>query len=271
MKQTIFAAGLIVFAWAAFGQSSDKPMFEAASVKPAPPPTGMGLMVRMGGDAGRINWNNVALKDMIAQAYDVKDFQISGPEWLRSARFDVVATMPEGTTPEQRRLMLQNLLAERFQLSTHRESKDMQIFALVVTKGGPKIKPSEVQVEAKGGRMMFGPEGLECKQMAMSGLAQMLARQMARPVLDMTELKGVYDFKLKYTMDEGMRGNMMAGMPPPPPRPDGGGEKAEARGQENGPSIFAAVQEQLGLKLEARKGPMDILVVDHAEKVPTEN
>ena len=124
---------------------------------------------------------------------------------------------------------------------------------------------------AEGGRMMFGPEGLDCKQMSMTGLAQMLSRQMARPVLDMTELKGVYDFKLKYTQDENMRANMMAGMPPPPPRPDGGGERGERPAQENGPSVFAAVQEQLGLKLEARKGPMEMLVVDRAEKVPTEN
>lgn len=276
MKQTIFAAGLIAFGCGVgLGQSDPpRPTFEVASVKPAPPPTGMGLMIRMGGDKGRINYSNVSIRDVMTQAYAVKDYQIVGPDWLKSARYDIVATMPEDTPRDQVRLMMQALLADRFHLVIHRETKELPTYALTVGKNGPKLKEAEIAAgpDGKNGRMMMRPGHLEGKGFAMPQFAELLARQLGRPVLDMTELTGNYDFTLEFTPDENQRMAMMGGMPPPMHPPEGaGGGRAEMRAPEGGPSIFAAVQEQLGLKLESRKGPVETLVVDQAEKVPTEN
>jgi uncharacterized protein (TIGR03435 family) len=272
MKQAIVAAGLCVITnGAAFAQSATPaPAFEVASVKMAPPPDGMRLRVSLGGDAGRINYENVTIKDVMKEAYQVKDFQIAGPDWFNSVRYNIVAKIPEGSSREQVRRMLQALLAERFQLAFHRETKEVPVYALVVGKNGPKLKLSEAP-EAQSNRMMMRMGGgLEARGMSMARFVDMLSRQVSRPVIDMTELKGNYDFTLKYTLDESQRRAMMGGMPVPMVKaePAAAAPPPDAEGS---PSIFAAVQEQLGLKLEARKGPVETLVIDRAEKVPTEN
>jgi uncharacterized protein (TIGR03435 family) len=136
--------------------------------------------------------------------------------------------------------MLQALLSERFKLAIHRESKERTVYELVVGKNGPKLH----EVEAGPGHSNGGHGSLSAQKMSMSHLADSLSRIVDLPVLDMTGLKGAFDIELKWAPD---------------------GDDA------NGPSIFTAVQEQLGLKLEQRKGPMEIIVVDHAERVPTEN
>ena len=165
--------------------------------------------------------------------------------------------------------MFQTLLADRFQLKLHRETKELPIYALLVGKNGPKLKPAESQ-EGPNGRMMMRPGHFEGSKFAMSSLADMLSRFVSRPVVDMTELKGIFDFTLNFAPDENMR--MMGGMPPPPGvHPEGGGEGRSPNANADSPTLFVALQEQLGLKLEARKGPLEILVIDHAEKVPTEN
>lgn len=267
-----------------FGQSTATPQFEVASVKPAPPPTGGRIMMRMASDAGRLDWANVTLKACIAAAYRIKEYQISGPDWLTSERYNLVAKLPEGASSGQVPEMLQALLAERFKLKLHRDTKEQPIYALVVAKNGPKMKesdPSDAPPRAPGGpgvgpggpgmrgRMMFRPGQLEAKQMALPDFAELLARFVDRTVLDMTELKGLYDFKLDYTPDPRVMQKMIAGagMPPGGPPPGAGGEAPA----ESGPSIFTAVQEQLGLKLDGRKAPVELLVIDHVEKVPTEN
>jgi len=281
MKRIFPAATLMaVLAARAFCQSAT-PQFEVASVKEAPPPTGNGIRVRMGGDAGRLDYANVTLRDCIRIAYRVKEYQISGPDWLSAQRYDLVAKLPEGASRDQVPEMLQALLADRFKLKVHRDTKEQPIYALVVAKNGPKIKQSDPNEGPPGGAvppgapggprgmMQIGRGSLQAKQMTVSNFADLLARIVDRPIVDMTELKGNYDFKLEYTPDPRVMQKMMmgAGMPPGGPPP---GAAAEGP-SESGPSIFTAVQEQLGLKLDGRKAPIELLVIDSVEKVPTEN
>jgi uncharacterized protein (TIGR03435 family) len=276
----------------AFSQSNGKrPEFEVVSIKPAPPQKGPGMRIMMGGDPGRVNQSNISIRDMIRQAYQVKDYQISGPDWLNSERFDVVATIPPNTPKEDVPLMWQSLLADRFKLVLHRDKKDLPIYALVVAKGGPKLKPSENQDAPAGGpkgppgmfggargTVMMGRGRMTANRTSISSFAENLSRQMDRPVIDETQLTGLYDITLEYTPDERQRMQFMPGMPAPPPGaggPGGEGPGARAGGPEgassSGPTIFVAVQEQLGLKMESKKAPVEILVIDHAEKAPTEN
>jgi uncharacterized protein (TIGR03435 family) len=256
---------------------------------------------------------------LITKAYDVKLYQISGPDWVTSMsaqmsaqRFDVLAKMPDGTTKEQVPEMLRTLLADRFKLTIHRDTKEHAVYALVVGKGGPKLKESEplptapppvsadggpappastgsnqvtVNTSGKGGaevsdgeggkqKMSMGADGksmhIENSRMSMAKLAEMLSPMLDRPVVDMTELKGNYQIALDIPMEELMaiakRSGMVPGM-------GGGGDAGRAPAEAadpSGGSLFATVQ-QLGLKLEARKSPIEHIVIDHVEKMPTEN
>jgi uncharacterized protein (TIGR03435 family) len=307
--RVVASVSLILFtAIGAFGQSAAPLAFEVASVKPAPPPTEGRMMVRMGGDPGRVSYSNVSLRDLIRNAYGVKEYQISAPDWMGSARFDLNAKLPEGATRDQVPQMLQALLVERFKMTVHRETKELPMYALVVAKNGPKLKESAVDPNATAGggvaggagganrsmvdgpggppKITIGKDGMPQLPPGMAGrgmmlmngrghvavaaqpvsaLADFLSRQMDRPVVDMTGLKGNYDFTLDYTPEEGQR--RMEGGPG-----DGGGPAPEPHAPDpSGPSIFTAVQAQLGLKLEARKGPVDLIVIESAEKIPTEN
>jgi uncharacterized protein (TIGR03435 family) len=251
---------------------------------------------------------NATLNMLMFQAYDVQSYQINGPAWFDSEHFDITAKIPAGATKEQFRLMLQNLLAERFQVKLHRETRQLPIYALLVGKAGPKMKPSAdlppqedppkempdlpppppkpgpdglppIPKGRAGGFMMFmnGRFRMAGSQQTMADLARMLSNQLGRPVIDQTGLKGKYDFTLDFTPEPG-RG-MPGGMPMPMPPPGGGGgggpmtagSAGENQERDSAPSLFVALPEQLGLKLESRKGPVEFLVIDHAEKVPTEN
>jgi uncharacterized protein (TIGR03435 family) len=224
------------------------PAFEAASIKPTHYQGGP-LRVTSRVDADGINFSNTTLKACIQRAYGVKPYQVTGPDWIGTERYNIVAKA-SGPAPEAALLlMLQTLLADRFKLVFHRESKEMPVYALVGAKNGPKFK------EAKGeGATQIGAgdgEGVLFERAGMNALAGVLARSVDRPVLNDTGLNGLYDFKLTWTEDNGPR------------RPDAA-EPGDA------PSIFTAVQEQLGLKLEARRAPVDILVIDRAGR-PSEN
>ena len=232
-------------------------------------------MVQMGGDPGMVDYKNVSLKTLIARAYEMKDYQVSGPDWLDSARFDVVAKIPPNTPPGQVPLMLQTLLAERFKLAAHREQKVMPVYAMVVGKNGTKLKTVEGE---SGGRMRMSisPRGRQMSgPTTMSALAGALSQMMDRPVVDSTELKGTYDLDLEWVPDEREGGGMMAkmrAMAGAGVAPGGGGEGPHAEASDpNGLSLFGALQEKLGLRMEARKSPVDIVVVDNAQQVPTEN
>ncbi len=251
------------------------PSFEVASIKPAaPPPDGM-MRIMMGGDAGRINYTNVSLMDLIWRAFGVLDSRISGPDWIGSARFDVVGKFPPGATREQVPAMLQTLLADRFKLTFHKEPKVLPAYALVAGKGGPKLQNAEG--EAVGFRMMMGPKGRHMTgKGTMQQFAEALSNGMDRPVLDKTELKGTYDIDLEWSGGDGpqfMRGMAGPGGPGGPgaaPRPEGGDARPHDESAD-APSIFTALQAKLGLKLDPRKESVDVLIIDNAEKVPTEN
>ncbi len=158
----VLAGGL---AAGAFAQTDAVPEFEAASIKPAPPPTSNMIRVMMRGgpgsdDPGRVDWSNVSLRQMVTAAFNVKDYQVQGPDWLGSQRFDVVAKIPAGTTKEQYRLMIQKLLTDRFKMTFHREQKEHAAYALVVAKGGPKFKESDPNdTSGFAPMMMRGPDG----------------------------------------------------------------------------------------------------------------
>jgi len=267
MMQAVAGTGLILLtSFAAFAQ----PAFEVASVKPAPPATDNRMRVGMTGDAGRVNFSNVTLIDVVARAYNVKAHQISGPDWLKSERYDIVATLPSGASRDQMPLMLQSLLADRFKLTLHRESKVMPVYALVVGKNGPKLH----EADSQGGlRMSMGPKGLQLTgKVSIPALTEALSRFTDRPVVDMTELKGNFDIDLGWKPDGQPGGPGFFGPPGGGGRPpEGGGEGKAPPDSADAPSIYTAVQEKLGLKLEGRKSPVEILIIDHAERVPTEN
>jgi uncharacterized protein (TIGR03435 family) len=322
MRSKVFA---LCFAVALMAQT---PEFEVASVKPSPPIEPLKLMagkmhLGMLVDAARVDIGGMSLAELIRTAYRVKPYQVIGPDWMKSERYDVMAKMPEGASKDQVPEMLQELLADRFKLKTHRDNKEHSVYALVVGKNGPKLKeaapdpdpavapatPSstggmvvgqgETQVridpnkDGKGATIagkQFGQmkvsvgEGgimrMEFLKMNMSSLADLLSRMTDRPVVDMTELKGSYQLTLDLSMDE-MRTMAMAaassmGMPLPMGHGGGPGDgpraaaPAEAASTPGGSSIFGAVQ-QLGLKLDPRKLPLETVVVDHLERSPTEN
>jgi uncharacterized protein (TIGR03435 family) len=304
-----------ILACGAFGQAAEKKLeFEAATVKPAPPPSdGKFFIGSRGGpgtaDPGRVTYNFFSLKQLLTIAYGVKPYQVSGPAWLDSERFDVAATIPEGATKEQFNTMLQNLLTERFGIELHHETKDFPLYELSVAKGGPKLKPSVVDPNAppngalppppppgpppvgkdgrlqlpagrKGMMMMMNPKGMHvmANVQTVSALADMLGNQLGMPVLDKTGLSGNFDYSLDFSRESLPNGGLLAGMPPPPPPPGGGltgpdpgAGPAPTSDQSEAPSLFTAVQEQLGLKLDKKRGPLDMLVIDSANKTPADN
>jgi uncharacterized protein (TIGR03435 family) len=266
----------------ALAQQAAAPLtFEVASVKPSaqncgPDPCPVLIMFQSGGG---LRVAGVPLKFIIGFAYQVHDFQISGgPAWINTDRFDIdtkanshdevdrYSPDPAQITDEKRktatdrtRERLRNLLADRFQLAIRRETKEQQVYALVVAKGGPKLQESK---EGKGlmrmGRGMLSGQGVEP-----GVLANALSQQLSRPVTDKTGLTSKYDIDLRWTPDPGQGPPGPFGPPPPgvqlPPPPD-----------PNGPSIFTALTEQLGLRLESEKAPAEMLVIDRVER-PSEN
>jgi uncharacterized protein (TIGR03435 family) len=235
--------------------------FEAASIKPSAPMemgrVNVGVQMLPG---GRISMSGVTAKILIQQAYGVRDFQIvGGPAWLGSERYDITAKPEGAATPEQVKVMVQGLLVDRFKLQFHRETKELPTYALLVAKGGPKFHESEAVPEGsdkpKGARMMMERGRFSLQSAPVSALANQLGQLLGRSVIDKTELAGNYDFKLEWTPDEGERRMIRAP-----------GGDAPAPAETAGPSIFTAVQDQLGLKLESTKGPVEILVIERAEK-----
>ena len=225
-------------------------------------------------DPGRAVWENAPLSGLVAQAYDLQRFQLKTPGWMDAARYNITAKVPEGATKEQFRVMLQNLLATRFALVFHREKKEMPVYELVVGKSGHKLKESSSDPGAERWTRMGMKDGLaqiNAQDETMEMFVTRLSGFLAAPVTDGTGLKGKYDFDMSWAFD--MTPLIAAGIgpPPPPPGPDGAMPAPRAPDPAVGPTLFSALQEQLGLKLESKKGFVEILVVDRAERVPTEN
>ena len=229
-------------ACAAYGQTPASGLaFEVASIKLAPPINPAMIMsgqmhIGMKVDGDRVDIGSLSLADLIRIAYNVKPYQVTGPDWMGAQRFDVMAKLPEGATKEQVPEMLQALLAERFKLTIHRETKEHGVYALVVAKGGSKLKESPPDVEpavpaAPGAatgmsisgniqgkgivvsgapgqtgamRMTMGEGGtmrMESSKMTVAALTDLLSPMIDRPVVDMTELKGHYEVALELSMD----------------------------------------------------------------------
>lgn len=233
---------------------AQSPAFEAASVKAS-----SGEQVRMRREPGRLAITNFSLRAMVRYAYDVQQIQISGgPAWVDSDRWDIVATAGREISEDERRRMLQTLLNERFKMTIRRESKELPVYALVVAKGGSKLTPSGV---AEPERVEMNVSGAGLHQMrgqsvSLSTIAKVLTVPAGRIVIDRTGIDGSFDYKLEWVPDPANM-PMINGV-----KPDGS--------KLDGASIFTAVQEQLGLKLEATKGPVETLVIERAEKA-TEN
>jgi uncharacterized protein (TIGR03435 family) len=268
MLANLTAAGVALMAgWAAWGQTAAPLSFEVASVKPAVPCCAPGQWREGKAGVDRIDFPNVTLRYCLAFAYGVKEYQISGPAWLGSSRFDILAKGSEGTRHEQLPDMMQALLAERFKLQVHHETKEFGVIALIVGKNGPKLKESPPPPGGGGDGAMIGMSmsgtgvgRMEVKQGNMTALANTLSRMLGSPVVDTTGLAGRYDFDLEFSPDDS-RGMMTM------PATTGGALPSVS---EPVASIYSSIQ-QLGLKLEARKVPMDAIVVDAAEKTPTGN
>jgi uncharacterized protein (TIGR03435 family) len=230
------------------------PAFDAASVKRTPPqPLGKGGGSNMKADPGRLTCTNVPLKRYLITAWGLKDYQVSAPDWMNDEHYDLTATMPAGTPPHEVLLMLQALLVDRFKIATHHETKELAVYALIVERNGVKLKPAE----GFGTSVSSSPKGRSMRaNVTMKGFAGTLSGLLDRPVVDMTGLTGGFNINLEWASDE---------MPSNPNGNEGGAADGVP-----GPTIYTALH-AVGLKLESRKAPVEILVIDRAEKVPVEN
>ncbi len=320
----------LVAAGSCFGQVA----FEVASIKPSEAMTPQKMMagkmnIGMKVDGARVDIGYLGLTELITMAYRLKRYQLQGPDWMSAQRFDIQAKLPAGATKDQVPEMLQALLVERFGLKFHRDTKEQAMYALVVGKGGSKLKEADPDPDpatavaegapvkgtqtftmgaaggqttvrmAQGGggavvttggsggmggaRMEMGSDGMmhmELKKITMTAFSEMITRFVDKPVMDQTELKGNYKVTLDLAMSDMMgaaraagagMGVMMGGA-----LGGGAGVGAGAGGgageasDPSGGSIFQSVQ-KMGLKLEPKKAAVEILVVDHLDKKPTEN
>jgi len=241
------------------------PTFEVDSVRRSVASRDRGStgLASLGGDPRAVRMRNTTLWGVLLLAYDVKPYQIECPAWMQSEEYDISATAPQGTTKEQVRAMLQALLGERFRMKVHRETRERPVYALVVGKDGPKLK--KLDKPAGGISFTMGGPVTELQADNMDGLVRMLSGFLDRPVLDMTGITGQYDIRLTVAREDlvGMQ-RISRQYQEPDAAPAPVLETSPA------PSIFTAIQ-KLGLTLESRKAPIEFLVVDRAEKEPTEN
>ena len=263
--------------------------FEVASVKVSGPPAGARpIPIVKGGpgtaDPGQITWSNLPMRAILLRAYGIRNYQLVTPKWVDTERYDIAARIPPGSTPEQFRAMLRNLLKERFQLAAREETREGPVYALLTGKNGARLRESKqtaapetsAPAEEPGQRIHWdngfptlppgpgmrslilnGSVRMTAQAQSMAHLAEALSMQLDRDVEDLTGLHGLYDFHLSYT-PESVLANLPAG-------PDG------SRPDTLGTDIVTSLAEQLGLKLESRKGPVKTVFVDRIEKVPVGN
>jgi uncharacterized protein (TIGR03435 family) len=255
MRRALLGATVAVFTSVTmYAQPAEAPAFEVASVKPAPPQPAGRVSTRISIDEARVILANVTLNEVIGEAYKVQQSQIVGPASLGSWRFDIAAKIPDGVPEHQVPQMLQTLLADRFKLALHRESRVLPVYALTVGKNGSKLKATE---SATGISSDTNRGGIQVNaRVSIPSFAEFLSIQLGRPVIDRTGLTGTFDIRVNWAPD-------------PVAQPATPGKEA-APDSAADPSVFSALQDQLGLKLEATRGPVEILVIDHVEE-PTDN
>jgi uncharacterized protein (TIGR03435 family) len=304
---------------ALFGQAPAAGLaFEVATIRAAPSIQNVAQQIQSGKakigisvDGARVDMGFQSLADLIRIAYEVKPYQVQGPDWMAQQRFEVQAKIPEGVPPEKVPEMLQTLLAERFKLTIHRGKKELPVYALVVGKNGPKLTPAsdtpdaplpdsgattlgtekgqmkmvqngqssgQVQVAGQPGTTRYsvvnGSIHLEMTKATVAAMIDLLTSlvDLDRPVVDMTELKGTYQVSLDLPMD-GLQAVMLkqAAALGIPLPGPPPGANPGDAASTPGGSAVFAAVEKLGLKLEGRRAPVETIVVDHLEKTPTEN
>jgi uncharacterized protein (TIGR03435 family) len=254
-------------------QAPEEPRFEVASIKPSDPNPENPMAIGMSADGAMVTYTNITLRDCIRGAYRVRDFQIVGPDWMTKARFEISAKLPAGASADQIPEMLQGLLAERFKLEIRREMKEQNIYALLAGNSGARLKPTEVKTDNSSPKAlgpdgkprpmmmyMFPPGGevsITAPSASIDSLAGLMSRFTARPVVDMTGMKGQYEFRLTFAAETDQVRHTLPG--------DGAATPVEPAA-----SVFDAVK-QYGLRLEARKAPIEMLIVTRLAKTPTEN
>ena len=247
MTRAILRCGLLAMLCASLpGQE-----FEVVSVKPNRSGSGGS---HSNGDRGMFTGTNLTLMSFIATAFGVKQYQVEGPAWLSTERYDIAAKLPTGLARDRDQFraamgaMMQKMLVDRFKLAVHHDRKILPVYELTVGKKGVKIQPAA----CSGSNSRSNNTHYTTTCITMNGFAEFLSRRMDLPVLDATGLTASYSFTLDWIPD---------------PQP-GDGKAADMAG---GPTLTEALQDQLGLRLETRKAPVEIIVVDHAERVPAEN
>jgi uncharacterized protein (TIGR03435 family) len=232
--------------------------FEVITVKPNKSGSGSS---HSHSDPGMLTASNMSLRSMILQAYGMKEYQVEGPEWLRTEKFDIAAKFPEGMPRDRegsaaaRRAMMKKMLVERFKLAVHNEQKMFAVYGLVVAKKGIKFQ----EVPDTGSHSNNDDTHYEGTGISMPRFAEFLSYEVDLPVLDMTGLTGAYKITLDWVREPRNTAETKSDVPLAADGPPG-------------TNIATAIQDQLGLKLERRKAPIDILIVDHAERAPvTEN
>jgi uncharacterized protein (TIGR03435 family) len=237
------------------------PEFEAAVLKPAAPPAGSSLRVGCNGGPGttdpvRIVCENYPLLALLSHAFGVKDYQVSGPDWLASERYDVTASLPPGVSKEQGLQMWRNLLTAQLKLAAHNGTREMPVYSLELTKDGPKLEPARPGAAAPppASAPKPSPPGtvtrdIRSSTMPISQFAASLGLYLDRPIIDHTGLTGVYNINFEWLMDGRIAGP----------------------GDDLTFAIRSALPEQLGLKLESRKSSVPVIFIDHIEKTPSGN
>jgi uncharacterized protein (TIGR03435 family) len=254
------SVGAVTFPLSSQNQPAKPLSFEVASVKPSTSESGPMAIRRT---KGQFSTSNTSLPFLIRWAYDVDENQlVEIPKGLDSATFDILAKVPadEKSIPGQTlRLMMQSLLAERFNLRIHRETRELSSYTLVVDKNGPKV--SFVDIGEGIGQNPFSMTDrghLAGRKVTAEMLAKVLADQLHRPVEDATGIKKPFDFVLEW-MPESADLNIAQGAP------------AASGNEANRPSIFTAIREQLGFRLNSRKSAVEVIVIDHVDRMPAEN
>jgi uncharacterized protein (TIGR03435 family) len=266
-------SGLVFAQEKAAQRKETKPAFEVATVKPSDPNPANPILVGMSADQAIVRYGNITLRDAVRGAFRVRDFQILAPDWMRNARFQIEGKLEQGASIDLIPEMLQSLLENRFKLETRRETKEMQVYGLLVGNDGPRLKPSEIKTDSKT-PLAMGTDGKPRQLVYFGGTssavtvtapgASMLtfvgvtSRFTARPLVDMTGIEGLYDFSMTFAPEvaEGL------GIAPVPNNTGVAPEPA--------PTLVDAVK-KYGLRIETRKMPVEMLVVTHMERTPTEN
>jgi uncharacterized protein (TIGR03435 family) len=291
MKPIHSVSLLVLTSVVAYCQAPHKE-FDVASVRPAPinvsgqEKVALGLHI----DGAHVRIASFSLRDLIVRAYGVKAGQVTGPDWIASERYDVNATLPAGSTADDIPVMLQALLTDRFKLKTHRDKKEFPVYALIIGKTplkliedaqDPETADSKGAVNAaatgsaagvsvnlgRGSYYTFADNQFEAKKMGINMLCLQLERYVDRPIINMTDLNGTYDITLKLTPEDYqamlIRIAVNSGVVLPP-------QVLQYMEGSSISSLFDGIQ-QAGLKLDPRKAPLDVIVVDQAQKTPTDN